>query len=248
MADQLGKKLGLEILPLERQPFIETVSSLLPEFLSREDREGIASAAYDALHTNNLELFRSFTALADISRDPTLSDRDKANIANAWGEYASGNIAGFQFIIAAVSGSTSGVARAETREWKPQDQVDFIPSLYSSIDMDYFRIASFAEQVRILDQALERYTRERNITMDLESRHSLAEAMATIMHGEFEGQDRDVINRARNAGTIGDLRNEATYITITERNAATAYLEAPPQQCLPPLSSSSSWWIPSLRR
>jgi hypothetical protein len=217
--------LNLTSLPLERQQFIQTVSSSLPEFLSREDRDGIASAAYNALHEGKLDLFRSFTALADISRDPTLSDHDKADIARAWGEYTVGNIAGFHFMVAAVSASTSDVARAETREWKPQDQADFIPFLHSSVDMDYFRSASYAEQVRTVDQALERYLRERNIVMDPESRHNFAEAMATIMHGEFEGQDRDIINRARHADTVGDLRREATYITIGERNAATAFFE-----------------------
>lgn len=44
--------------------------------------------------------------------------------------------------------------------------------------------------------------------------HDRAESFATIMHGIIEGED-----------TIEGVRAEATYITVGERNALTAFLE-----------------------
>lgn len=214
--------LNLETLSLERQQFIETIAPLL--HVPPEIGQEIASEAHTAL--TNPELFRTLTQLIGVLSNPEMSETDRVSALEAWRIYQSGDIQGFQ---ARVDGITSSgdvfQAEQERNEWTIQDRVGFLPFFEDNVNRPYYNSLSYAGQVEVMEQIIGQYANERGIQMDLQSIRNMAESFATIMHGIIAGEDTETLLRVRNEDTIEGVRAAATYITISERNALTAYFE-----------------------
>lgn len=207
---------------------IQELSRILSQFASLYGMEKtFAETFYNALQNNDVKTLQALETLFAVLHSGTPNAAQEAIIQMGRDALERGDAQSFQDHMLFLSAFNQAVTKDFLSSLSEAQQERLARFILEHIDMELFRSQSLDAQKDTIKQVLDLAAREGVVQMSEESCRNIASSITVTMQGELRGADAATMANVWGQHTMDGLLGAATYLTISERNSITSFLEGP---------------------